>query len=311
MWPPEWLIEKYLETRDLVGGSFDKDEIVKQWNVDRNYAGVALHQMRNTLLLDRVGRGRYSPVPLEKWVSICSFALQHPQIRDEFRELLRDMVNEVEVVIFYGSRARGEKDKLSDWDLLLVVKSRKARDKMRLKLEQIYEKNPRFIPEVLSLKDVNLAMSESPLFLKLVAREGKVVFDGAGIVKQIEIAKVSKGHLLRELKIAKENILKGMARCSDKIFRPAESCYFIFRGVHKVGLVNLAMDSAISSEALSREVDLAFSEFGGLKQVYRAFKINRRKAELPKEKIEKLITRAIAYWECTAEKVKKWGRKTG
>lgn len=292
MWPAEWVVERYAKTVEFQGKEFDRETLLKHWQVSPNYTSVSLHQMRNLLLVNRVGRARYSLVPPEKWLKLGLFSAQYPEISKHLYELLRDQMNQMESLVFYGSRARDAGDELSDWDFLIIA-SPGARDQMLARLGQIKKKEPLFTPEILDTKGFKICLTKALVFLKVVDQEGKIIFDSGmmGLVKALQVKPINIAH---ELSDAKKNILMGISLL--KSGKNTLSCYRVVRGVRLILLADLASKGIFSGEEIEREFMRKFAEFVELKEAYRMIKAGK-KVEVNTHKLDKFIDNAILTWE--------------
>jgi predicted nucleotidyltransferase len=296
MWPAGWVVERYAKTSEL-GKDFDRKTLLSYWQVSPNYASVSLHQMRNLLLIDRVDRAKYSLVPPEKWLNLGLFSAQHPEVSRALYELLRDQMNHIESLVFYGSRARGVGDELSDWDFLIVA-STEAKGQMLSRLGSIRERNPLFTPEILDLEGFKTCLRKALVFLKVVNREGKIIFD-SGLMGLVEASQVKPINVAHELLDAKRNILMGIALLKDG--KTALACYRAVRGVRLALLAELATRGIFSGEDIGREFMREFPEFVELMEAYRMIKAGKD-ATVDSRKLGRLIDRAILTWEKTREK---------
>jgi hypothetical protein len=297
MWPAEWVIERYAKSTWLRGKDFDRDTLLNCWQVSPNYASVSLHWMRKLLLVDRVGRARYSLVPPEKWINLSLFSAQRPEISGALYELLMDQVNHTESLFFYGSRARGVWDELSDWDFLIIT-SPKAKDQMLARLGSIKEKNPLFTPEILDLEGFKICLKKALVFLKAVSQEGKIIFD-SGLMGLVKASQVKPVNIAYELLDAKKNILMGISLLKNG--KNTLACYRVVKGVRLTLLADLASKGIFSGEDIEREFMHKFTEFVELREAYRMIKVGK-KVEVDARKLGKLINNAILTWEETRER---------
>lgn len=296
MWPAEWVVERYAKTRGL-GKDFDRETLLNYWRVSPNYASVSLHQMRNLLLIDRTDRAKYSLVPPEKWLNLGMFSAQYPEVSGALYGLLRDQMNQIESLVFYGSRARGVGDELSDWDFLIVA-STKAKEQMLARLGPIKERDPLFTPEILDLEGFKTCLRKALVFLKVVNREGKIVFD-SGLMGLVESSHVKPINIAHELLDAKRNILMGIALLKNG--KPALACYRAVRGVRLALLADLATRGIPSGEDIEHEFMREFPEFVELMKAYRMIKAGKD-VTVDAHKLGKLIDGAILTWEKIREK---------
>jgi predicted nucleotidyltransferase len=225
------------------------------------------------------------------------FSAQHPEISDVLYALLKDYMNQTESLVFYGSRARGAGDELSDWDFLIIT-STKAKDQMLARLASIRNKNPLFTPEILDLEGFKTCLRKALVFLKVVNREGKIIFDSGpmGLVRAAPLKPINVAH---ELLDAKKNILMGIALLKGG--KPALACYRVVRGVRFTLLADLATRGIFSGEDIEREFTREFREFMELMEAYRMIKAGKD-VRVDAHKLGKLIDRAILTWEKTRRK---------
>lgn len=305
MWPAEWVIERYAKTSVFRHRDFGREELLNYWRISPNYASVSLHQMRNLLLVDRVGRSRYSLVPPEKWLNLGLFSAQYREVGRDLYELLRDQVNRVESLVFYGSRARGAGDELSDWDFFIVA-SPQAKDNMLAKLGRIKERNPLFTPEVLDLAGFRTCLKKALVFLKVVNQEGKIIFD-SGLMALVRASEVKPINIAHELLDARKNILMGIALL--KKGKNALACYRVVIGTRLTLLASLAIDGIFSGEEVEHEFARRFAGFEELRDAHRKIRAGE-KVEVNASKLDELIDAAISTWEKTEDKaVRDWERR--
>lgn len=304
MWPAEWVVERYAKSGELYGKDLDREALLNYWRVSQNYASVSLHQMRKLLLVDRVSRGRYSLVPPEKWLNLGLFSARHPEASGDLYELLRDYVNQTESLVFYGSRARGVEDELSDWDFLIIT-SPGAREQMLAKLNLIKGRDPLFAPEILDLGGFQTYLKKALVFLKVVNQEGKIIFD-SGLMGLVRASQVKPIHIAHELLDAKKNILMGIALL--KRGKDALACYRVVRGVRLTLLASLANEGIFSGDEIEREFTRRFAEFDELRGAYREIRAGK-KAVVGVHKLNKFINNAILTWEEVRERIGEIGGK--
>lgn len=305
MWPAEWMIERYFSLEGNKARSLDRETAAKLWGVDKNYAGVALHELREALLIDRPRRGEYLPVGPERWVSVHSFLARNPQVRAELMELLRDSMNQVESLVLYGSRVWGGANELSDWDFLVVFRSREARELANSKLLRIQQRNPRFDAEVLSLQDFEHFLRKDPIFLKLAAHDSEPILDW-GLMGIAGAAKITRKHAAVELLAARRAILRGIA-LAERGLKP-EACYWLARGLRRTLAARLAAQGRLSGKTLEEEFMRCFQEHERLREIVRKVRTNQ-KTRTRKRMLKSLMERAILEWERTSKGLRKYGKK--
>ena len=306
MWPAEWVAKRYFDLNGSYPQAVDRSTASRRWAVDKNYASVALHEMRKALLIDRVSRGEHLLVPPERWVRVHQFLAKAPKISDDLAELLRDSMNNLESLVFYGSRVWGGADELSDWDFLAIVRSEEVKEQMLSKLPAIEQRSPTFDAEVLSIQDFERFLQKDPIFLKLVERDGKPILD-FGVMGILRVAQVTPKHIAVEMLAAKESILRGIAAARKD--RRDIACYWIARGARRTIASALAAQGNFSGKTLEKEFAERFAEFKELREVCGRVRRGQR-ASVSKDVVEKLIKKAIVEWERTLLESRELGKAT-
>ncbi len=304
MWPAEWVAKRYFSLDGTYSRKVDRLSASKRWAVDKNYASVALHEMRNSLLVDRVGKGEHMLVPPEKWIRVHSFLARAPEISEQLVELLRDSMNEIDSLIFYGSRTWGAPDKLSDWDFLIVVRSNNAKERIISRLSSI-EKREMLDVEVLTPHDLERFLIKDPIFLKIISQSGQPIID-SGAMGIVKVAQVTTRHMAVELLAAKESIMSGIKTADEGKFDLA--CYLLVRGARRTIAAELAMGNDFSDKALEEKFMERFSEFEGLREVCKKVSLKQR-AEVSRESVKKLMKKTVIEWEKTLLGLHKIGKE--
>src|SRR3989338_11241362 len=97
-------------------------------------------------------------------------------------EKLKDM-DKLDAIVLFGSYARGEEDKSSDIDLLIVLDSNQPKKYLKEVIRRIGEvdKEGKISPRLTNLRDYD------PSFFQNVLREGRILF-GALVVDNKRLA---------------------------------------------------------------------------------------------------------------------------
>jgi len=303
MWPAEWLAEKYFEIKDPLR-VVDRNVAAKIWRTNENYASVTLHEMREALLIDRLGRGAYLPVPPEKWIPVYSFLTRAPEIAVDLSKLLQDSMNSIECLVLYGSQIwRG--DELSDWDFFITTTSEKSKNTMKTRLLKIKRVNSQLDAEILSVRDLEILLRKDPIFFKFVACECIPIVETGilGIGKAIEI---KPQHVAVEMLAAKENILQGMTRARRG--ENGAACYWLARGVRRTLAAALSMRGNFSGKALEEEFRTRFPQYGQIRVICKEVRSGQKKIHLSKRFLNDLVTRAVVEWELVVKELRRWGK---
>jgi hypothetical protein len=303
MWPAGWLAEKYFEISGGASRIVDRSVAAKLWKTDKNYASVTLHKMREALLMDRLERGAYLPVPPEKWVPVHSFLVQTPEIAADLPQLLQDSMNDIQSLVLYGSQIWGG-DELSDWDFFIVTSSQKSKNVMRSKLFKIKRKNPRLDAEIFSVQGFGFLLRKDPIFFKLVERECEPILD-TGILGIIKTVEIRPKHVAVEMLAARESILQCMVRMRRG--ENGAACYWLARGIRQTIAAMLAMRKNFSGKALEEEFKTRFSQYNRLRVICKKVGAGQE-IYVIKKFLKELINKAIAEWERIAEELRVWGK---
>ena len=297
------MVKRYFDLNGAFNRAVDRQVASRQWAVDRNYASVALHEMRTTLLVDKIGRGKHLLVAPERWIRVHSFIAAEPDVGKDLAELLRDSMNEIEGLVLYGSRVWGGADELSDWDFLVVARSDEAKGRMVSRLPEIERRNPLFDAEVLSLQDFKQFLKKDPIFLKIVEHGGKPIMD-FGIMAIVRVTRITPKHVAVELLAAKENILQGIAAARGG--KRDVACYWLTRGAIRTIAATLAARGNFSGKLLEENFVERFSEFKELREIYKKVRAKQR-ASVGEGTLKRLIKKAVIEWEKASLELREFG----
>lgn len=245
-------------------------------------------------------------MPPERWVRIHRFLTKVPEISNELAELLRDSMNNLESLVFYGSRLWGGADELSDWDFLVIVRSEEAKGQMLSRIPAIEQRTPTFDAEVLSIQDFERFLQKDPIFLKLVERDGATILD-FGLMGILRATRVTPKHIAVELLAAKESILRGIVAARKDMQDIA--CYWITRGARRTIVSALAVQGNFSGKMLEKEFAERFAGFKELREVCRKVRVGKR-VSVSDGVVKRLGRKAIVEWEKTSAELRELGKTT-
>ncbi|MDI6884183.1 MAG: nucleotidyltransferase domain-containing protein [Hadesarchaea archaeon] len=135
-------------------------------------------------------RGRYRFVPPSVWASIVQASIKFPRLLD-FPELFAQ--EGVMGIYLYGSWARGEASKDSDYDLLIIIQ-----DPSRARLKQ---KPPGADVRIFGIKETVELMKKDPILIVPILQESVPIY-GAELLNYLKSLGFSKERLLAPLREA-------------------------------------------------------------------------------------------------------------
>lgn len=159
------------------------------------------YKLRENFALRGIKRGTYQATEPEKWIGIAMALQRLPELGPLFQSILPGLQN-IESMLLYGSRIRGDFRKDSDYDLLIITDGTDLFTEEEADQLKKHNFNLRVDYEAALKKDV----SERPLSIVPILKEGWPLFN----------AKL-RGRLLSFYK--KENLLKDLRRLSESIIK--------------------------------------------------------------------------------------------
>lgn len=167
-----------------------------------------LHKMRRAGCLVTLDRGRYRFIQPSVWTGIVQASAKFPKLLD-FPELFA--LDGIMGIYLYGSRARGEASKHSDYDMLFVVE-----DSSRASLKR---KPPGADVRIMGIKEAVELVKRDPILIVPILQESVPLYGGEllGYLKSLGF---SKERLLAPLREALVSI--GLAEELIKATRGSE-----------------------------------------------------------------------------------------
>ena len=153
-----------------------------------------LHKMKRAGCLVALDRGRYRFVQPNVWTSIVQASIRFPKLLN-FPELFA--LEGIMGIYLYGSWARGEASKHSDYDLLIVVQ-----DSSRARLEQ---KPPGVDIRIMGIKEAIELMKKDPILIVPILQESIPIYGGE-LLDYLKSLGFSKERLLTPLREAMVSI---------------------------------------------------------------------------------------------------------
>ncbi len=99
---------------------FSLQDASKLLDVPSRVLRYDVHKMKRDLALEALERGIYRTVEPEKWIGIAMALQKFPALTPFYNEILSKLPD-MESIMLYGSRIRGDYRKDSDYDLLIVT----------------------------------------------------------------------------------------------------------------------------------------------------------------------------------------------
>lgn len=157
---------------------------------------VILNRLKELGLIHQKTRGIYHLTDIKKWLGLTR-VLNDEVVLSKFVGIFKCDTDKIEAVLLYGSRARGEAKKDSDWDLLIISKNPQQ-------LEAKFGKNIGIFEIKYATKKYftnKIKQSKLSLFDYMIFKEGRIAFDDFLKKKVIE-AGVNKNEAKNEIKFA-------------------------------------------------------------------------------------------------------------
>lgn len=100
-------------------------------------------------------------------------------LEKEARRIAKELARKYkpEKIILFGSVARGDADKDSDIDMLIVKNSKKPMPERILEVRRLVDADEPFDPIVYPLETIEWRVEQGDFFLKDALKEGKVLYD--------------------------------------------------------------------------------------------------------------------------------------
>ncbi len=154
-----------------------------------------MYVLKNSLSLVSVARGKYRLVQPEKWIGIVGLSNRFPELRRLFEKLL-PYIDELDAMFLYGSRARGDYEDDSDYDVLIFAENSGAKQRIK----GLAEGFPNLTVEVFLARKVEATLRLDPLFLASALKEAVPIF-GEGLRRHFLGIKIDKVALISSLDI--------------------------------------------------------------------------------------------------------------
>lgn len=170
----------YLKSLEKFGKSrFTPAQFAQLHGFSIQSSKVLIHRMKNNCQLFRAGRGEYALLSAESFLKLQQLAKKNKVLHALTIELLTAFP-ELKAIILYGSQVRGDANRFSDYDVLLILPEKPDNmDETRQKIE----KKLRIRIHLTTYSESgykNAALSEP--YIRFWLSEG-IVFDESGITR--------------------------------------------------------------------------------------------------------------------------------
>ncbi|MEE8423180.1 MAG: nucleotidyltransferase domain-containing protein [Thermodesulfobacteriota bacterium] len=166
------------------------------------------YKLRENFALRGIKRGTYQATEPEKWIGIAMALLRLPELGPLIQSILPGLQN-IESMLLYGSRIRGDFRKDSDYDLLIITDGTDLFTEEEVDLLKKHNFNLRVDYEADLKKDV----SERPLSIVPILREGWPLFNAK--LRDRLLSFYKKENLLKDLRRLSESIIKNKYHALD------------------------------------------------------------------------------------------------
>lgn len=276
MWMEKGLAEAYFNLNDNYGNLlFTREEVAEALKKPLNNTDQIIHKLRENSALERVGWGKYKIVSPEKWIGIAKVTSVHPQLQSVFKEIFsRVSIEKIHSLVLYGSVARGESNKESDIDLMIVTNL-----KDRPRIERAFEKLPDKINvDIHSKEGIRNLAEETPLFVLFTEAEGEKIFDvgesyrNAASYAAYNIVRNYKKILHKYIKTEEEDI-KIAKKLIDKRKKPQLAAYFLVFSTRVLLQIKQILNNKIDPYAASAGMREVLGD--SYNELYNAYRFER------------------------------------
>ncbi len=173
------LEEKYIKTyMKFKKGRFNAIDFARLHGISSQSSKVLIHRLSKNNQFFRAARGEYVALSPESFLKLEEVGRKNKKMLQIVLELLR-IFPELRTIVLYGSRIRGQADKLSDYDVLLILKEKtvettelreRIEKKLRIKLHLTVYSERGYRNAVLSEPYIRFWLSEATYL-----DEGKVL----------------------------------------------------------------------------------------------------------------------------------------
>lgn len=127
----------YLKSLEKFGkGRFTPTQFAHLHGLSTQSSKVLIHRMGKNFQLFRAGRGEYVLLSAESFLRLRQLAEKNPMLHSMAIELFT-LFPELKALVLYGSQVRGEADRFSDYDVLLILPEKTAdSEEIRQKIEK-------------------------------------------------------------------------------------------------------------------------------------------------------------------------------
>jgi len=257
----EKYFQLYMEYKD---SKFTVKEASETHRKPQRATTLDLHKLAKNLALIRIEKGRYVTVEPDKWAGMMATLQKFPGLRPFFEYIKKDLPH-INSILLYGSRARGDSEKDSDYDIILVT------DGSEVLTEEQEEELRKQGFEVTSghITDLRERIKSNPVFLVPALRESWPIFNGK--VKRSLLKSFRRYHMMKDLQDIL-NDMKGMRYTKIEDLQKS-MVYLLFSRARHLFLIDTIMTNREYYkkdfyDALAKKWDLEPSE---VKSIQRAF----------------------------------------
>lgn len=159
------------------------------------------YKLKTNLALQGLERGIYQAVEPEKWIGIAMALQKLPELAPLFQNILPKLQN-IESIILYGSRIRGDFRKDSDYDVFIITDGTELFSEEEV--DRLKKRN--FNLQVNYEADLKKEVKKRPVTIVPILREGWPVFNSK--VRDRLLGFYKKENLLGDLKAISGRIIK-------------------------------------------------------------------------------------------------------
>ncbi len=273
---------------------FTLAEASKTLEKEQNQLRKDMHVLKKSLSLVSMGRGKYRSIEPEKWIGVAGFVERFPRLGPLFEKLL-PYINLIDGIFLYGSRARGDFEEDSDFDLLLLTGDSRAKQGIK----RIGEGNL----EVFLTQKIEDTMALDPVFLTSALREAMPLF-GSGLKEHLLKIKPKKVALIASLDLGAKKLLEWKEFLEGEPDRATATDILgaVFLRIRQAFLARrLLTGGAAYNDVMLGEFSSYFANKKRLLEMYEIYRAVRDDREIPmfvfpsKEELKELFAGAQGY----------------
>lgn len=294
----EKYFQLYAEYRD---SQFTVKEASDTLGKPQRATTLDLHKLSRNMALVRIEKGCYTAVEPDKWAGIMATLQKFPGLRPFFDYIKKDLLH-IDSILLYGSRARGDNEIDSDYDIILVT------DGSEVLTEEQEEELRKHGFEVTSghITGLRERIKSNPVFLVPALRESWPIFNGR--VKRSLLKSFRRYHMMKDLQDIL-NDMKGMKYTRIEDLQKS-MVYLLFSRARHLFLIDTVMTNREYYkkdfyDSIAKKWNLTLSEVNSIQRAFNAIAHDQDPdlSFFSKSNLEKMVEGNLEYFGHVVEEV--------